>query len=127
MFRWAESTVPKASPTCMVRRTLIKIDTRFACSYNPFMIKHMFSVIVVASGCVLLTISCTYTSKSTSDANDKPISVADQLASGGPIYTQTCATSACHGTQGEGIKSGQGFKAWPLVGDEFQSRHPNAQ
>jgi len=53
--------------------------------------------------------------------------VKGQLASGAPIYAQTCATSACHGTQGEGIRSGNGFSAWPLVGDEFQSRHPNAQ
>jgi len=55
------------------------------------------------------------------------VSIESQLASGAPIYTQTCATSACHGTQGEGIRSTNGFKAWPLVGDEFQSRHPNAQ
>ena len=57
----------------------------------------------------------------------KPITVESQLASGAPIYAQTCATSTCHGTQGEGIKSGNSFKVWPLVGDEFQSRHPNAQ
>jgi hypothetical protein len=50
-----------------------------------------------------------------------------QLESGAPIYIQTCATTACHGTQGAGIHSGNGFKVWPLVGDEFQSRHPNAQ
>jgi hypothetical protein len=57
----------------------------------------------------------------------RPITVESQLASGAPIYAQTCATSTCHGTQGEGIKSGNSFKVWPLVGDEFQSRHPNAQ
>ncbi len=71
--------------------------------------------------------SCTYISKSKSKGNDAPASVEDQLASGKPIYTQTCATSACHGTQGEGIKTGNGFSAWPLVGEDFQSRHPNAQ
>jgi hypothetical protein len=57
----------------------------------------------------------------------RPITVESQLASGAPIYAQTCATSTCHGTQGEGIKSDNSFKVWPLVGDEFQSRHPNAQ
>ena len=56
-----------------------------------------------------------------------PASVESQLTNGAPIYAQTCATGACHGTQGEGIRSGDGFKAWPLVGNEFQSRHPNAQ
>ena len=69
--------------------------------------------------CFFLLISCAQTAK--------PITVESQLASGAPIYAQTCATSACHGTQGEGIKSENGFKVWPLVGDEFQSRHPNAQ
>jgi hypothetical protein len=57
----------------------------------------------------------------------KPITVESQLTSGAPVYAQTCATSTCHGTQGDGIKSGNSFKVWPLVGDEFQSRHPNAQ
>jgi hypothetical protein len=57
----------------------------------------------------------------------KPITVESQLARGAPIYAQTCATSTCHGKQGEGIKSGNSFKVWPLVGDDFQSRHPNAQ
>ncbi len=71
--------------------------------------------------------SCTYTSTSKSEGNDAPDSVEDQLASGKPIYMQTCATSACQGTQGEGIKSGNGFSAWPLVGEDFQSRHPSAQ
>lgn len=60
-------------------------------------------------------------------AESTPVSVESQLANGAPIYMQTCATSTCHGTQGEGIKSDNGFKVWPLVGDEFQSRHPNAQ
>ena len=56
-----------------------------------------------------------------------PISIESQLASGASIYTQTCATSTCHGTDGEGIRSGNGFSVWPLVGDNFQARHPNAQ
>ena len=59
--------------------------------------------------------------------SDTSSSIESQLASGAPIYRQTCATSACHGTQGEGIRSGDGFSAWPLLGHEFQSRHPNAQ
>lgn len=81
-------------------------------------------MIVVALGCILITMGC---ASATSDASAIPISIESQLASGAPIYAQNCATSTCHGTQGEGIKSGNGFKAWPLVGDEFQSRHPNAQ
>jgi hypothetical protein len=89
--------------------------------------RRLSSVITVVLGCALIVMSCTYTSKSKSEENDTLGSVEDQLASGGPIYTQTCATSACHGSQGEGIKSGNSFSAWPLVGTEFQSRHPNAQ
>ena len=91
------------------------------------MTRRLRSVITVVLGCALIVMSCTYTSKSKSEGNDAPRSVEDQLASGKPIYMQTCATSACHGTQGEGIKAGNGFSAWPLVGKDFQSRHPNAQ
>ncbi|MEP7137403.1 MAG: hypothetical protein ABI904_20960 [Chloroflexota bacterium] len=69
--------------------------------------------------CIFLLISCAQT--------NKPISIESQLASGAPIYTQTCATSTCHAANGEGIRSGDGFKVWPLVGPEFQSRHPNAE
>jgi hypothetical protein len=88
------------------------------------MARRLISVIVVTSGFILLTISCTSTRNT---SNEIPTSVESQLVSGAPIYAQNCATSACHGTQGEGIKSGNGFKVWPLLGDEFQSRHPNAQ
>jgi hypothetical protein len=56
-----------------------------------------------------------------------PASLENQLANGARIYAQGCATSACHGTRGEGIRSDTGFSAWPLVGPEFQERHPNAQ
>jgi hypothetical protein len=54
-------------------------------------------------------------------------SVADQLSRGRVIYEQGCATEACHGTNGEGIRSENGFRAWPLVGAEFQRRNPTAQ
>jgi hypothetical protein len=91
------------------------------------MTRHLASVITVALGCLLITMSCTSAHKTTSDTNATPVSVESQLASGAPIYAQTCATSTCHGTQGEGIRTGNTFKAWPLVGEEFQSRHPNAQ
>jgi mono/diheme cytochrome c family protein len=53
--------------------------------------------------------------------------VAEQLSQGQVIYQQGCATEACHGTNGEGIRSGDGFRAWPLVGEEFQRRNPTAQ
>ena len=76
---------------------------------------------------LLALAGCMYISKPTPLASYSPVSVESQLASGAPIYTQTCATSGCHGTQGEGIRSDNGFKVWPLVGTEFQSRHPNAQ
>ena len=56
-----------------------------------------------------------------------PASMESQLTNGAPIYKQTCATRTCHGTRGEGIQSDNGFKVWPLVGDDFQSRHPYAQ
>lgn len=53
--------------------------------------------------------------------------VADQLARGQGIYEQGCATAACHGINGEGIHSGNAFRDWPLVGEEFQRRNPTAQ
>lgn len=53
--------------------------------------------------------------------------VADQLARGAPLYAQNCATAACHGAKGEGIRAGDSFSAWPLVGAAFQARNPNAQ
>ena len=81
----------------------------------------------VALGCILITIGCSYTRKIPSNASETQVSVESQLASGAPIYAQTCATSACHGIQGQGIRSANGFSAWPLVGAEFQSRHPNAE
>jgi len=63
----------------------------------------------------------------TSSSSGRPVSVESQLSSGGLIYRQTCATSKCHGTQGEGIPSSNDFKVWPLIGEGFQARHPNAQ
>jgi mono/diheme cytochrome c family protein len=92
--------------------------------YDPTMTRRIASVIAAALGCILISMGC---ASATSDASATPISIKSQLASGAPIYAQNCATSTCHGTQGEGIKSGSGFKVWPLVGEEFQSRHPNAQ
>jgi hypothetical protein len=91
------------------------------------MTRRLHSVITVVLGCALIVMNCTYTSKSKSEGNDAPDSVEDQLASSKPTYTRTCATGVCHGTQGEGIKTGNVFSAWPLVGEDFQSRHPNAQ
>ena len=106
---------------------LLKIDTDLARSYNPSMSRQTLSVMTVALGWILFVSSCIYSRPKISNAGDIPSSVQSQLASGEQIYTQTCATRACHGTQGEGIKSGNSFSAWPLVGKEFQSRHPNAQ
>ena len=83
--------------------------------------------VIIALGFLFIFASCTSSNNSTPLAGDTPASVESQLTNGAPIYKQTCATSTCHGTQGEGISSGKGFKVWPLVGDEFQSRHPNAQ
>jgi hypothetical protein len=54
-------------------------------------------------------------------------SVERQLSHGKAIYHRGCATTACHGVHGEGIRSANGFRDWPLVGDEFQSRNPTAQ
>ena len=110
-----------------VSQRVCVIDTCPRRSYNPSMTKQLASVSTFVVGSVLITFGCISTPNVTSNAKDAPIAVKSQLASGAPIYAQTCATSACHGTQGEGIRSGNGFSAWPLVGDEFQSRHPNAQ
>lgn len=56
-----------------------------------------------------------------------PETFADQVARGAPLYAQNCATSTCHGAQGEGVRSGDTYSAWPLVGPEFEARNPNAQ
>jgi hypothetical protein len=53
--------------------------------------------------------------------------VAEQLARGKEIYEEGCATENCHGTQGEGIPSENGFRVWPLFGEDFQRRNPTAQ
>jgi hypothetical protein len=53
--------------------------------------------------------------------------VADQLSRGQTIYEQGCATAACHGINGKGIRSGNEFRDWPLVGEAFQRRNPTAQ
>ncbi len=53
--------------------------------------------------------------------------VQSQLSRGKRIYEQGCATQACHGSQGEGVPSANGFRAWPLLGQEFQRRNPTAQ
>ncbi|MEW5868529.1 MAG: cytochrome c [Chloroflexota bacterium] len=60
----------------------------------------------------------------------RPISaspVADQRARGKEIYQQGCATETCHGVNGEGIRIGDEFRDWPLIGEEFQRRNPSAQ
>jgi hypothetical protein len=54
-------------------------------------------------------------------------SVGDQIARGQAIYARDCATAQCHGVQGEGIRSGDGFSVWPLVGPAFTQRNPTAQ
>ncbi len=90
------------------------------------MVRCVISTISIALGAILITTGCA-TAGRPSSVRANPASVESQLASGAPVYNQTCATSTCHGTQGEGIQSGKGFKVWPLVGDEFQARHPNAQ
>jgi hypothetical protein len=53
--------------------------------------------------------------------------VAEQLARGKLIYEQGCATETCHGTSGEGLRSENGFRAWPLIGEDFQRRNPTPQ
>ncbi len=53
--------------------------------------------------------------------------VGDQLTRGARLYALGCATAKCHGTHGEGVRSGQAFRVWPLVGPDFQVRNPNAQ
>src|SRR5215475_14533872 len=91
------------------------------------MTKHLVLIILAALNFVFMALGCALTGNSTSPVSDMSSSIESQLASGESIYKQTCATSTCHGTNGEGIRSATGFKAWPLVGDEFQSRHSNAQ
>jgi len=53
--------------------------------------------------------------------------VEAQLSHGAPVYARDCATAECHGAQGEGLRQGDSFRAWPLVGPEFEARNPNAQ
>jgi mono/diheme cytochrome c family protein len=53
--------------------------------------------------------------------------VEAQLARGARLYGSGCATAACHGVRGEGVRAGAAFRAWPLVGPRFQARNPTAQ
>lgn len=75
---------------------------------------HSVSLVAV----VLLVSAC---------AQPQSSPVADQLARGKVIYEQGCATAACHGSDGKGIRSGDTFRVWPLVGEDFQRRNPTAQ
>jgi hypothetical protein len=77
--------------------------------------------------CLLFIIGAT-SAACTQPAASTPVgSVADQIARGEAIYARDCATAQCHGVQGEGIRSGDGFSVWPLVGPEFTERNPTAQ
>jgi len=77
--------------------------------------------------CLLFIIGAT-SAACTQPASSTPVgSVAAQLTRGTAIYARDCATAQCHGVQGEGIRSGDGFRAWPLVGPEFTQRNPTAQ
>ena len=67
---------------------------------------------------VIVEASCSKTS-------DSP--VIAQLARGQSIYQQSCAITTCHGNEGEGIRNNDGFSVWPLIGEEFQLRNPNAE
>jgi hypothetical protein len=78
-------------------------------------------------GCAFLLLNSLFACNLKTVTSSPPASIESQLASGAPIYHQTCATSSCHGTDGEGLRFGNGFSVWPLVGDDFQTRHPNAQ
>ncbi len=109
------------------QRVSFQIDTYPLRSYNPFMIRRATLVVMIALVYILITIVCSDTGTTTSNTSETTASVNNQLESGAPTYAQTCSTSTCHGAQGEGIRSDNSFKAWPLVGAEFQSRHPNAQ
>jgi mono/diheme cytochrome c family protein len=60
-------------------------------------------------------------------AEPSAAAVADQLTRGARLYALGCATARCHGSRGEGIRSGQAFRVWPLVGADFRVRNPNAQ
>ena len=91
------------------------------------MIKRLVFVIWVALSFVFILLGCARTGNATSSVSDTSSTIESQLAGGAPIYNQTCATNTCHGANGEGIRSGNGFKVWPLVGPDFQSRHPNAE
>ena len=77
--------------------------------------------------CLLFIIGIT-SAACTRPAASTPVGpVADQLARGKAIYVRDCATAQCHGVQGEGIRGGAGYRAWPLVGPEFTERNPTAQ
>lgn len=76
-----------------------------------FLVGFLFFIILLVGSCSPSTLS--------------PIS--EQLARGKMIYEEGCATENCHGIKGEGIPRGNGFRAWPLVGDDFQQRNPTAQ
>lgn len=86
---------------------------------------------VLLTSLVFFLCACNLAAFQNSDgANSAPSiapSVADQLNQGKTLYHQDCATESCHGVAGEGIISGESFKDWPLIGEIFQMRNPNAQ
>ena len=83
----------------------------------------------IVQGILAVTVAAFTTRESTSTtaAASAPASVADQLTRGARLYALGCATAECHGTHGEGVRSGGTFRVWPLVGPDFQARNPNAQ
>jgi len=78
----------------------------------------------------LITLTCIFVSLmllavSCQSFTSSPVEA--QLSRGQAIYQSGCATSTCHGVNGEGIRTENGFRDWPLVGEEFQRRNPTAQ
>jgi len=71
--------------------------------------------------------ACIPSGRQARDQAQIPLSIDEQLQVGEQVYTQNCATSNCHGSQGEGVRTGDSFRIWPLIGAEFQLRNPNAQ
>jgi mono/diheme cytochrome c family protein len=80
-------------------------------------------VLCVLGGSVIVACSTAPTATPTPTVG----TVTEQLARGAPLYAQNCATAQCHGTHGEGLRAGNSFRAFPLVGPLLAARNPTAQ
>jgi mono/diheme cytochrome c family protein len=97
--------------------------------FGESMMIEMRALLLLLAGMIVIVLlfACTTSPVALTDTQSAGAidTVDGQVAHGELIYQQACAT--CHGLQGEGKRLGDTFAIWPLVGEDFQARNPNAQ